>query len=151
MAPSTSVAALPAPATSRPAVTAPRNPACPTIDAALAADTDGDGCPEALRWNDGVLEAGGRRWEVGRPGDRVAAADWSCSGRATLALLRPATGEVFVFDGWAQEGRDMMGELAGRVEGGFAIRAAEVDDGCAHVAVDRADAPAVTLPGVPRR
>ncbi|MCA1684319.1 MAG: hypothetical protein LC708_04245, partial [Actinobacteria bacterium] len=120
-------------------------PGCSDAPGSLIADTDADGCPEALRWTDGVVEAGDRRWAVGQAGDRVAVADWSCSGRATLALLRPATGEVFVFDGWARSGHDVVAESAGRVEGGFAIRAADTGDGCPRVAVERGDGPPVTL------
>lgn len=129
-----------------PAVTVGPPRSCPAVSSPLSADTDGNGCPEALQWSDGVLEAGDRRWTVGRPDDRVATADWSCSGRATLALLRPATGEVFIFDGWADAGHDLSAELVGRVEGGFALRTAEVGDGCPLVAVDRGDAAPVTIP-----
>jgi len=128
------------------AVTVGPSGSCPAVSSALSADTDSDGCPEALQWGDGVLTAGERRWTVGRPGDRVATADWSCSGRATLALLRPATGEVFVFDGWAEAGHDLSAGLVGRVEGGFALRTAEVGVGCPLVAVDRGDAAPVTVP-----
>ncbi|MGI9079570.1 MAG: hypothetical protein ACR2GF_01885, partial [Acidimicrobiales bacterium] len=122
-------------------------PGCQPVSALLSADTDGDGCPEALRWGDGVVEAGDRRWTVGQPGDLVATADWSCSGHATLALLRPATGEVFVFDGWAGPGHDLVAEPVGRVDGGFAIRTADTGDGCPRVSVERTDAPPVTFPG----
>jgi hypothetical protein len=122
-------------------------PGCGPLSAALSADTDGDGCPEALRWSDGAVEAGDRRWTVGQPGDLVATADWSCSGHATLALLRPATGDVFVFDGWAGPGHDLVAEPVGRVEGGFAIRTADTGDGCPRVSVDRTNGPPVTLAG----
>jgi hypothetical protein len=122
-------------------------PGCRPMSAPLSADTDGDGCPEALRWADGVVEAGDRRWTVGQPGDLVATADWSCSGHATLALLRPATGEVFVFDGWAGPGHDLVAEPVGRVDGGFAIRTADTGDGCPRVSVERTDGPPVTFAG----
>jgi len=111
----------------------------------LVADTDGDGCPEALRWADGALEAGDRHWAVGQAGDRVATADWSCSGRATLALLRPATGQVFLFGAWAEPGHDLVAHVAGQVDRGFAIRAADLGDGCPRVAVERSDGAPVTL------
>jgi hypothetical protein len=35
---------------------------CPPANAVLQADVDGDGCPDALRYTDGLLEAGGLRW-----------------------------------------------------------------------------------------
>jgi len=145
------VSTVPMTASTVPMATAPPDRACPAVTAVLSADTDADGCPEALQWNDGMLAAGDRRWAVGQAGDRVATADWSCSGRATLALLRPATGEVFVFDQWAQAGHDLVARLAGRVEGGFAIRAAELGAGCPRLAVERGDGPPLTLPGSPFR
>lgn len=48
-----------------------------------------------------VLEHDGRRFAVGRPGDVAVVGDWDCDGEGTPALVRPATGEVFVFDTWA--------------------------------------------------
>jgi len=126
-------------------------PQCPPTGSVLAADTDGDGCPEALQWADGVIGSGDRKWAVGQPGDQVAAADWYCSGRATLALLRPGTGEVFVFDGWSQPGRDLSASVAGRVEGGFALRAADLGGSCPRLMVERSGGPPVTMavPGRP--
>lgn len=51
------------------------------------------------------VEAGGRRYRVGQAGDRVLVGDWRCDGDPEPALLRPSTGEVFVFRGWiAREG-----------------------------------------------
>jgi hypothetical protein len=42
----------------------------------------------------------GRRYRVGQEGDHLLVADWSCDGRPTPAVYRPATHEVFVFDHW---------------------------------------------------
>ena len=50
------------------------------------------------------LEAGGRRYRVGQVGDQVLIDDWDCDGDATPALLRPGTGEVFVFPRWVEVG-----------------------------------------------
>ena len=33
--------------------------------------------------------------------------DWNCDGVATVAVVRPGSGEVFVFDGWAATGADL--------------------------------------------
>lgn len=112
---------------------------CPVATAVLQADVDGDGCPDALRYTDGLLEAGAVRWALGQAGDQVAAGDWGCQGTRTLALFRPSTGEVFRFDGWATPGQDVKATAVVRVPGGVAIRAADVDrDGCHEAVVERA-------------
>ena len=123
-----------------PATTAVLPPAgCPGATALLAADTDGDGCPEALRWEAGVVESGDRRWSVGAPGDLAVTGDWTCAGVATLAVLRPSTGQVFVFSGWATPGRDLSAPQAVKVEGALALRAADLDaDACPDLVVERA-------------
>jgi len=88
---------------------------CPPLDPPAAApgqtvltgDLAGDGCPSWLRWGDGVLEAAlergaePRRYELGEPGDVPVLGDWDCDGRPTPGLYRPPTGEVFLFDDWA--------------------------------------------------
>ena len=45
------------------------------------------------------------RFALGRAGDVAVVGDWTCRGATTPALYRPATGELFVFDGWARAGR----------------------------------------------
>jgi hypothetical protein len=133
--------------TRRTVVTAVPAGACPEVDSTLAADTDGDGCPEALRWSDGVVEAGGARWAVGGPGDLVATGDWACRGGSTLALLRPATGDVFVFDSWPSPGQELTATAVTRVDGGFALRSADLDaDGCPELLVERPHGPPVAVP-----
>lgn len=100
---------------------------------------------EATDFRDGVLSARGARYELGRVGDVVVQGDWSCTGRATVALLRPTTGEVFAFDGWAEEGRDVVGRAVGAFPGATDLRVADLDaDGCADLQALNADAtPAV--------
>jgi len=116
---------------------APR-PDCPPVPPGLAADVDGDGCADPLRYAGGVLEAGEARWSVGRTGDLVATGDWSCTGALTLALLRPSTGEVFRFDRWAVSGADASAYPVARVTGATALRAADLDqDGCHEMVVER--------------
>ena len=137
----------PAPAPSPPTTGALPRAGCPPVAGLLVADTDGDGCPEALRWEAGVAAAGDRRWAVGRPGDVAVTGDWTCAGVATLAVLRPSTGQVFVFDGWAARGQDLSAPQAVRVEGGFALRAADLDaDSCPDLVVERAGLPPATVP-----
>ncbi len=138
-----------------PATTVPPGPraGCPTVDGPLTADVDGDGCAEALRYRAGAVEAGPARFAVGEAGDRVAVGDWSCSGTRTLAVLRPRTGEVFAFSAWASAGGDAHAPLVGRVTGGQALRAADLDgDGCNELLVERdAGVPVVLHPPRPAR
>ena len=111
---------------------------CPPATGVLQADVDGDGCPDGLRYADGILQAGDIRWSLGQPGDQVATGDWSCRGTRTLALYRPSTGDIFRFDGWAGPGTDVTATAVGRVPGGSALRAADVDrDGCHEAVVER--------------
>lgn len=60
---------------------------------------------------------GGRRYEVGEPGDVVVLGDWDGDGARTVALLRPSTGEVFVFSSWST-GEDVVARAATVVPGG---------------------------------
>jgi hypothetical protein len=96
-------------------------PTCPTVAAGLHADVDGDGCDDALRFDAGVLDAVGVRARLGQPGDVVAAGRWTC-GPATLALLRPATGEVFRFGGWARPGQDVTAVRVATIAGAAALQ-----------------------------
>lgn len=41
-------------------------------------------------------------FEVGRNGDIVRLGDWDCDGSPSPAVLRPESGEIFVFDGWVE-------------------------------------------------
>ena len=119
---------------------------CPVASAVLHADVDGDGCPESLRYTDGVLDAGVARWALGVAGDQVATGDWACQGVRTLALFRPSTGDVFRFDGWATAASDLQAAAVARVQGGQALRAADVDrDGCHEAVVERANGPAEVI------
>lgn len=130
---------LRSPVSSSTSTVGPRRANCAPATGVLQADVDGDGCVDALRYADGVLHAGDVRWSLGQAGDQVAVGDWACQGSRTLALFRPTTGEVFRFDGWAAPGRDLTATAVARVQGGLALRAADVDrDGCHEVVVERA-------------
>jgi hypothetical protein len=54
------------------------------------------------------IEHDGARYRVGEAGDEALVGDWRCDGQPTVALLRPGTGAVFVFDGWAHPGVDTV-------------------------------------------
>ena len=119
---------------------------CSMLQAVASADVDADGCAEAVRFADGVLEAGSLRWSVGQSGDVATVGDWSCVGFRSLAVLRPDTGEVFAFEGWATAGRDVQAPLVDRVGGGRTLRAADLNgDGCHELVVERATGAPVVL------
>jgi eukaryotic-like serine/threonine-protein kinase len=78
---------------------------------AVPADLDGRGCTVELAWvpDERILtvpadEGGSVRYQLGEPGDELLIGDWTCDGRETPALYRPATGEVFTFPGFADPG-----------------------------------------------
>ena len=100
----------------------------------------------ALNYVDGVLEANGARYAVGQAGDRVALGDWSCDGRVTLVLLRPSTGRLYRFDGWADAAADAPAQSIGEVSGATSVRRGHADhDGCDELVVDRSNGPPVTV------
>ncbi|HET6772900.1 MAG TPA: hypothetical protein VFH36_06305 [Acidimicrobiales bacterium] len=103
-----------------------------------AADVDGDGCPEPLVVEGGTVDAGVARWSLGAPGDLVAVGDWDCDGEASAALLRPSTGDVFVFSAWADAGEPVTVSSTQRVDGGVGIRAEAGDRRCDRLVVDLA-------------
>ena len=103
---------------------------------------------DPLDYEGGVLTVEGVRYAVGQPGDAVVAGDWACTGRRTVALLRPPTGEVFAFDAWADAG-EVAGRLVGTVEGAAGLRAVPGDDGCDDLEVARPDAEPVLVDAAP--
>jgi hypothetical protein len=117
---------------------------CPAV-AAPAADVDGDGCPDALSVHDRTVDAGVARWSVGEPGDHVALGDWDCDGEASPALLRPRTGEVFVFAAWAEAGEDLTVGAGDQVDGAVGIRAEPDGPDCDDLVVDLGTGGATTV------
>lgn len=90
--------------TSVPVTTSPAPapwPAHCSVPAPTGPDVDGDGCPEAVALDGRTARVGSVTVELGRDGDLVALGDWDCDGIATPALLRPRSGEVFVFPEWS--------------------------------------------------
>ena len=83
----------------------PPAPAGCAVTAVAGPDLDADGCPEAVELVDRVATVGGARVELGRPGDLAVVADSDCDGEATPVVLRPETGEVFVFHEWSVDRR----------------------------------------------
>jgi hypothetical protein len=88
----------------------------------------------------GVVTVGDRRWRVGDPADLAVVADWNCDGRATPALVRPATGEVWVYDRWAAGAEPVAARPAPAAPGApTAVRAVEDPDRCARLEVTTAE------------
>lgn len=81
--------------------TPPTYPAGCAIAPQPGPDTDGDGCPEAVALDGRVATVGNVSVELGRDGDLPVLADHDCDGVVTPVLLRPETGEVFVFEAWS--------------------------------------------------
>jgi hypothetical protein len=97
-----------------------------------------------------TIDAGVAQWTLGEPGDLVTVGDWDCDGQASAALLRPASGDVFVFATWAELDRPVTVSAVGQVVGGAAIRAEPVGEGpCDRLVVDLAGggSTAVAVPG----
>jgi tRNA A-37 threonylcarbamoyl transferase component Bud32 len=100
--PTTTTTAAPAPEQSTTTVapaTGPWPAEC-SVPEPTGPDVDGDGCPEEVVLDGRTAQVGTVTVELGQEGDLVALGDWHCDGIATPALLRPETGEVFVFPAW---------------------------------------------------
>jgi hypothetical protein len=78
----------------------------------------------------GVLTMGGRRYLVGARDDQAIAAEWGCHAIRQVVLLRPATGELFVFTSWARAGHDVRAAPAGRVTPGSRLSSSTDTAGC---------------------
>lgn len=125
--------ATPAPTTS---VLEPgARPACVPLPAAHGS---GSGCATPVEVDGSLVRVGEVRYQVGEPGDVVALGDWDCEGGATPAVLRPSTGEVFVFDSWAGEADVAVG-ATDRVDGADELVVEGASDGCDRLIVVRAD------------
>jgi hypothetical protein len=123
-------------------------PSCPAASRP-AADVDGDGCPESYSVVGAHLVVAGVTYVLGRPGDLTAVGDWYCDGRATPALVRPSTGEVFVFQRWADAARPVTVQAATIVRDPTGIRASRATIRCPRLVVTRSDRAPYVVP-VPR-
>lgn len=95
-----------------------------------------------------VVSVGSQRWEVGQPGDVVTVGDWDCDGIVTPAVLRPTTGEVFVFERWADQ--EQVARPVAAAPG--AVRIGEVGgpDGCSSISATSSDGDTVPVVEVER-
>jgi hypothetical protein len=89
-------AATSEPPTALPTATGTAEPPPATAEPAAADTTADSPSPGA------VIDHGGRRYRIGQEGDVVVVGDWDCDGTPTPAVLRPATGDIAVFDRWPE-------------------------------------------------
>jgi hypothetical protein len=84
-----------------------------------------------------VVALAGHRYEVGTSGDLVVLGVWSCERDGALlpAVIRPATGDVLVFENVA---RDARATPVTRLDGVTGAGRATDDAGCDHLFVDTA-------------
>jgi hypothetical protein len=75
----------------------------------------------------------GTRYEIGAAGDEVLVGDWTCTGAALVALVRPAFGEVYVFDRLPAAGAEAPARQVARLEAGAHLESGPTDParGCA--------------------
>jgi hypothetical protein len=85
------------------------------------------------------VDAGGAQFDVGQAGDQVLIADWHCDGEPSAALLRPSTGEVFVFAALPAAGETLTGRRVATVIDAVSIVDDRTDAACPPLAVRRAD------------
>ncbi len=87
---------------------------CAAADSPHRADPDGDGCFEDVDVVRGLVRIGDRWYQPGVEGDVSALGDFDCDGGTDLALLRPTTGEIFLFRTWPTDGPLEMRAVAVR-------------------------------------
>ncbi len=100
---------------------------CPSVD---------EGCA-ALRLSNGILNTPDGRFQLADPGDVVVLGRWTCTAMALPALLRPATGEVWIFDRWATQTTDVAARPLRQVSGAQALQVLPTRSGCDRLEVIR--------------
>lgn len=127
-----------------PTTTGPLGPPSPCIPP----PGEGAGCAPVVV--DGTsVRVGSRRYEVGQPGDRVVVGDWDCDGMATPAVLRPSTGDVFIFRFWPDEqAREVVARPVANDPLATDLVVQVGRDGCAVLAVRRPDGSGQSVGGV---
>jgi len=129
----------------------PPNAAAPAIDVEPSPTSSTAGEQHtATAVEDSVLTVGGRRYRVGQAGDEVLVEDWDCDGTSTPALLRPGTGEVFIFPRWIERA-ELAIEPVLQVAGADALVSEVTPSGCPTLAVRTPSGDLVPVVAAPSR
>ncbi len=102
------------------------------------------GCGAAAEVSGTSIVVDGTTYTVGTEGDVVTVGDWDCDGRSTPGVLRPSTGEVFLFTDWATTHRPVAAERRAVVPDAHLLSPAPM--GCGPPVVERTSGRPVTLP-----
>jgi hypothetical protein len=138
--------AMPEPSPARPTDAGARL-RCDESDATAVMDVDADGCPDRVVVEGNELRAAGTTVRAGRDGDQVVVATMGCREDAHVVLLRPATGEVFVFEEWPSTDRPSSARIVTVTRPGAALGVADRGS-CRTAVVTHADGTAEPLPAV---
>lgn len=114
-----------------------------------AATLPGDECPAPVSASGRTVFVGARHFELGRPGDVVAVGAWRCDASVIPALLRPSTGEIFLFTTWASPGHDVTVHPAAVVPGARALAVKSDAAGCASLTATMPDGSSQAVPITP--
>jgi serine/threonine protein kinase len=95
-----------------------------------------------------LVEIDGSVYELGAPGDVAVVANWRCDDRPRPLLLRPGTGELFLFDVAARPGVESVARAFTAIAGAVAVERDASTNGCPRALVTRTDGTtvAVSLP-----
>jgi hypothetical protein len=109
--------------------------ACPVID---------DGCGP-VSTPGGALTTATGRYQVGAPGDVVVVGRWWCGATALPAVLRPATGQIWMWSAWPGPARPEPGRLAASVPAASSLQVQPEPSGCDRLDVRRAGLPRLSV------
>ncbi len=121
------------------------HPAASCSEAAVV-DIDGDGCDDVIEIEAQIVRVGGKVWKVGQTGDSLAAGDWDCDGTTTVAVLRPLTGELFLFETWAEPGQAVEVSSGAILDGAVGFERSPSEGRCGPPRLTRADGTVFDLP-----
>lgn len=96
---------------------ASRSRPAPAVSAATITGPATDRAPRPPDDPGNLVVSNGKIYRIGSVGDRVATGDWDCDGTVSALVLRPSTGEVFMFENWASDSTPAAAHLVDVVDG----------------------------------